>query len=132
MPQRRLVSVPVVPGGWGGVFVARERLDVAHERVVTVQYVVALALACSVAQVCLSENQLAPMAGMSQQSLNDRMNGKVEWKINEIQRVCGAAGLSFTYITAGADQLPGGGGDDGGAAGAPTRARTWDLRIKSP
>ncbi len=80
----------------------------------------------------LSENQLAPMAGMSQQSLNDRMNGKVEWKINEIQRVCGAAGLSFTYITTGADQLPGGGGDDGGAAGAPTRARTWDLRIKSP
>ncbi len=76
----------------------------------------------------LSENQLAPMAGMSQQSLNDRMNGKVEWKINEIQRVCGAAGLSFTYITTGADQLPGG----GGAAGAPTRARTWDLRIKSP
>lgn len=76
MPQRGLVSVPVVPGGWGGVFVARERLDVAHERVVTVQYVVALALACSVAQVCLSKNQLAPIAGMSQQSLNDRMNGK--------------------------------------------------------
>ncbi|SHP10912.1 Uncharacterised protein [Mycobacteroides abscessus subsp. bolletii] len=38
MPQCRLMPVPVVPGGRGGVLVARERFDVAHERVVAVQH----------------------------------------------------------------------------------------------
>ncbi|SKV03395.1 Uncharacterised protein [Mycobacteroides abscessus subsp. abscessus] len=42
MPQCPLVPVPVVPRGRGGVLVARERFDVAHERVVAVQYVAAL------------------------------------------------------------------------------------------
>ncbi|SHU24113.1 Uncharacterised protein [Mycobacteroides abscessus subsp. abscessus] len=58
MPQCPLVPVPVVPRGRGGVLVARERFDVAHERVVAVQYVAALALACAVAQVRLPDSGL--------------------------------------------------------------------------
>ncbi|SHW98583.1 Uncharacterised protein [Mycobacteroides abscessus subsp. abscessus] len=58
MPQRRLMPVPVVPRGRGGVLVARERLDMAHERVIAVQHVAALALTRSVAQIRLPNSGL--------------------------------------------------------------------------
>lgn len=41
--------------------------------------------------------------------------------------------VTFAYVTTGIRAIPtGDGGDDGEAAGAPSRARTYDLRIKSP
>ncbi|EIT93626.1 hypothetical protein [Mycobacteroides abscessus] len=51
--------------------------------------------------------------------------------MEEVDDICDKLGLDANYTLTGYRSLPDG-GDDGGAAGAPTRARTWDLRIKSP
>ncbi|SKT84291.1 Helix-turn-helix domain [Mycobacteroides abscessus subsp. abscessus] len=79
----------------------------------------------------LSVNRAAKELGVSQPWLSRRTLGGVRWKVEEVDDICDKLGLDANYILTGYRSLPDG-GDDGGAAGAPTRARTWDLRIISP
>ncbi len=75
----------------------------------------------------LSVNRAAKELGVSQPWLSRRTLGGVRWKVEEVDDICDKLGLDANYTLTGYRSLP-----DGGAAGAPTRARTWDLRIKRP
>ncbi|QDF69399.1 XRE family transcriptional regulator [Mycobacteroides chelonae] len=78
----------------------------------------------------ISVAEVARRLGATQQKLSRRMTGQTPWGVNELDEVCEASGVSSVYVATGIKSLPN--GDDDGTAGAPTRARTWDLRIKRP
>lgn len=79
-----------------------------------------------------TQKQLAAILQVGQASVSDRLRGKTEWSAIDIAVTAAWLGVEPADLMPEVELLPDDGGDDGGAAGAPTRARTWDLRIISP
>lgn len=79
----------------------------------------------------LSANQAAKIIGVGQPWLSRRITGEVPWAAGDVDRVCEPLGVDADFVLTGIRALPTG-PDGGGAAGAPTRRPTYDLRIKSP
>lgn len=79
-----------------------------------------------------TQKQLAAILNVTQGSVSNRLRGKTEWSAIDIAVTAAWLGVTPESLMPTVELLPDDGGDDGGAAGAPTRARTWDLRIKSP
>ncbi|MBM4592269.1 helix-turn-helix domain-containing protein [Rhodococcus hoagii] len=64
----------------------------------------------------ISVSEAARRAGMNQQTLSRRMTGEVEFKVDELDSLCQATGVSFTYVIAGIKETPAGpNGPDGGS-----------------
>jgi transcriptional regulator with XRE-family HTH domain len=89
-------------------------------------------------QLNLSVSEVARRTGMSQPALSRRMTGQLPFDVAELDLICDTLGISFDYITTGirevpAPRPPGQWGERGGDPedGAPSRARTYDLRISS-
>ena len=79
-----------------------------------------------------TQKQLAALLGIDQGSVSKRLRGHIEWAAWEVAVTAAWLGVQPADLIPPIDLHPDDGGDDGGAGGAPTRARTWDLRIKSP
>ena len=79
----------------------------------------------------ISVSEVARRLGMKQPALSRRMTGAVPFDLDLLGEICQATGISFAYVTSGIRETPSPEGPDGGAS-APSRARTYDLRIKSP
>lgn len=79
-----------------------------------------------------TQKQLASLLGVDQGSVSKRLRGKTDWTAPEVAVAAAWLGVAIADLVP--DVVFPDDGDDGGAAaaGAPTRARTWDLRIKSP
>lgn len=80
-----------------------------------------------------TQKQLAAVLQIGQPAVSDRLRGKTEWSAVDIAITAAWLGVAAEDLMPEVELIPGG-GDDGGASagGAPTRARTWDLRIISP
>ncbi|MUL68988.1 helix-turn-helix transcriptional regulator, partial [Mycobacterium sp. CBMA311] len=78
----------------------------------------------------LTQKQLGQLLGVDQGSVSKRLRGKTDWTAIELLVTAEWLGVSPADLLPNIEMRPDGGDDDGGAAGAPTRARTWDLRIK--
>lgn len=61
----------------------------------------------------ISMSEVARRLGTTQQKLSRRMTGLKSWDLDELDDVCRAAGLSFTYVTTGIRELPAPNGPDG-------------------
>ncbi|UXA09699.1 helix-turn-helix domain-containing protein (plasmid) [Mycobacterium sp. SMC-2] len=77
-----------------------------------------------------TQKQLAAILEVGQGSVSDRLRGKTEWSAIDIAVTAAWLGVRPEDLMPEVELFPGD-GDDGGAAGAPTRTRTWDLRINS-
>ena len=82
----------------------------------------------------ISVSEVARRIEMTQAALSRRMTGDVKFGVDLIGQICDATGISFTYVTTGIREAPAGpdGSGEGAVGGAPSRARTEDLRIISP
>jgi transcriptional regulator with XRE-family HTH domain len=78
-----------------------------------------------------TQKQLAAVLQVGQGSVSDRLRGKTEWSAIDVAVTAAWLGVEPENLMPDVELLPDD-GDDGGGASAPTRARTWDLRIKSP
>jgi hypothetical protein len=79
-----------------------------------------------------TQKQLAAILNVDQGSVSNRLRGKTEWSAWEVAVTAEWLGVAAADLMPAVEVTPDDGGNDDGAAGAPTRARTWDLRIKSP
>lgn len=79
-----------------------------------------------------TQKQLASILRIDQGAVSNRLRGKTEWSAIDVAVTAAWLGVRPEDLMPEVELFPGDGDDDGGAAGAPTRARTWDLRIKSP
>ncbi len=79
-----------------------------------------------------TQKQLAAILNVDQGSVSNRLRGKTEWSAWEVAVTAEWLGVAPADLMPAVELSPDGGGDDDATAGAPTRARTWDLRIKSP
>jgi transcriptional regulator with XRE-family HTH domain len=78
-----------------------------------------------------TQKQLAAILQVSQGSVSDRLRGKTEWSAIDIAVTAAWLGVRTEDLVPEVELSPDD-GDDTPAAGAPTRARTWDLRIIKP
>jgi len=69
--------------------------------------------------------------GISQSALSLKLRGERPFFAGELSVIAAALGVSVADLMPPVVLTPDG-GNDNGAAGAPTRARTWDLRIIRP
>ncbi|ORA24943.1 hypothetical protein BST13_33790, partial [Mycobacterium aquaticum] len=76
----------------------------------------------------ISRSKLALASGISRASLAAKLDGPVEFTVPEVNAVAHALGKSWLWVMTGQESPPRDGGGDGGA-GAPSRTRTYDLRI---
>lgn len=83
-----------------------------------------------------TQAQLAKLLGVDQGSVSRRLHGRREWSATEIAVTAAWLGVRPENLL---PEVEVHGDDDdpndcgiGVANGAPTRTRTWDLRIKSP
>lgn len=74
--------------------------------------------------------QLAAVLNVDQGSVSNRLRGKTVWSAVELAAVAAWLDVPITDLMPEVELDPPDPSD--GVAGAPTRARTWDLRIKSP
>lgn len=74
--------------------------------------------------------EVARQLGLSQSKFARRITGDTPLSLDEIDQICDVLGIQFEWLTTG--EGPKFDPDNDPSAGAPTRARTWDLRIKSP
>lgn len=72
---------------------------------------VARRLKGALAERGISMSEIARRIGVTQQKLSRRMTGLNSFDIDELDRICAVAGLSFDYIATGIRELPGPGGD---------------------
>jgi len=83
------------------------------------------------ARAGVSQLRLAAVTGIAQSTLNRRLKPQSErdsFTVTELEKIADALRVNVAvFFRAEFDRGP----DDGGA-GAPTRARTWDLRITRP
>ena len=77
-----------------------------------------------------TQKQLAAILGIDQSAVSARLRGKTEWSVVDLIVTAEWLGVPPADLLPNVEVSPG--DDDPGAVGAPTRARTWDLRIKSP
>ncbi len=78
-----------------------------------------------------TQKQLAAVLNVDQGSISNRLKGKTAWTVVDLLAAAAWLDVPVTDLMPEVELTPGD-GDDGGAAGAPSRARTYDLRIKSP
>ncbi|WP_131827585.1 helix-turn-helix domain-containing protein, partial [Mycolicibacterium fortuitum] len=79
-----------------------------------------------------TQKQLAAVLNVDQGSVSNRLKGKTAWTVVDLLATAAWLDVPVTDLMPEVELLPPGDGDDGGAAGAPSRARTYDLRIISP
>ena len=79
-----------------------------------------------------TQTQLAKLLGVTQGSVSNRLRGKTLWTATEVLVVSAWLDVQVTELMPAFDIVGPDGDPDDSAGGAPTRARTWDLRIKSP
>lgn len=78
----------------------------------------------------LTQKQLAAVLNVDQGSVSNRLRGKTVWSAVELAAVAAWLDVPIADLVPEVEIDPPDPND--GVAGAPTRARTWDLRIKSP
>ncbi|WP_104158096.1 helix-turn-helix domain-containing protein [Mycobacterium avium] len=79
-----------------------------------------------------TQKQLAAILEVGQGSVSDRLRGKTEWSAIDVAVTAAWLGVRPEDLMPEVELFPGDGDDDGSGTGAPTRARTWDLRIIRP
>ncbi len=78
-----------------------------------------------------TQKQLAAVLNVDQGSVSNRLRGKTVWSAVDLAAVAAWLEVPITDLLPEVELEPPD-PNDGGKASAPTRARTWDLRIKSP
>ena len=73
----------------------------------------------------MSASEAARRYGVPQQWVSRRMTGITAWTIEDLEDFCRTLGLSYLYIAAGIRTVA-------EEPSAPSRDRTYDLRIKRP
>jgi transcriptional regulator with XRE-family HTH domain len=84
------------------------------------------------ARADISQLRLAAATGIPQSTLNRRLKPQSErdaFNISELEKIADALGVNVVVFFRSEWET---GPNDGGQASAPTRARTWDLRIIRP
>lgn len=106
----------------------RSLKPVDGQRGETLTQAVARRLRGQLAEKQISGLQLAQMTGLGRSLINRRLQGETALNTDELEQIEQATGISATYLLTGIrpDQ------DDPDGGGAPSRARTEDLRITSP
>lgn len=78
----------------------------------------------------LSVNRLAKMMGTSQQALQRRFSGQTPFNLDDLQRICDTAGLSFTYVATGIRETPGGPPDQGWSRPGESNPRPIHYKVR--
>ena len=78
-----------------------------------------------------TQTELAAILYVDQGSVSNRLRGKTAWSAMEIAAVAAWLSIPITDLLPEVEMTDPLEPDDGGV-GAPTRARTWDLRISIP
>ena len=80
--------------------------------------------------------ELSQRTGLGRASISRRLSGEIALNTDELDAIERATGISALFLLTGRrdEESPRPDGPDGGEGGesAPSRARTYDLRIKSP
>ncbi|MGV8874823.1 MAG: helix-turn-helix domain-containing protein [Rhodococcus sp. (in: high G+C Gram-positive bacteria)] len=79
-----------------------------------------------------TQAQLAILLGVDQGSVSKRLKGRTQWSAIEVQTAAAWLGVPVTDLMPEIELAPRPEGPDEGPGGAPSRTRTYDLRIKSP
>lgn len=82
-----------------------------------------------------TQRELSGVLGVDQGSVSNRLRGKTTWTVWDLLAVAAWLDVPITELMPEIELSPGDGPDDGnddGPEGAPTRTRTWDLRIIRP
>lgn len=77
----------------------------------------------------ISRARLALSTGISRSSLGKKLDAEVQFTIEELAAVCFSLDVEWVWLTTGMGN-PRQDGPDGGGESAPSRTRTYDLRIK--
>ena len=78
-----------------------------------------------------TQTQLASVLGVDQGSVSNRLRGKTAWTVVDLLAVAAWLDVPVTELMPAVELGPPE-PDDSGKGSAPTRARTWDLRIIRP
>ncbi len=76
----------------------------------------------------MSVSEMAEYLGITRETAGRYMNGKANMPLHAVRLWALRTGVPFEWLKTGEVPSPGG---DGTSAGAPSRARTGDLQIKS-
>ena len=100
----------------------------------TLTEAVARRLRGQMAERQITSAQLAAMTGLGRATISRRITGATALNTDEFQLIESATGISAEYLLTGKmpASFPGPDSDPENAGGAPSRTRTYDLRIKSP
>ena len=79
-----------------------------------------------------TQTQLAAVLNVDQGSISNRLKGKTNWTVVDLLAVAAWLNVPITDLMPEVELLPDDGDDGGGASGAPSRTRTYDLRIIRP
>ena len=79
-----------------------------------------------------AQRELGALLGVDQASISKRLRGKTNWTAVEVAAVATWLNVSVAELVPEIEVVGPNDDPDTPAGGAPTRARTWDLRIKSP
>lgn len=80
----------------------------------------------------LSQKQFGELTGWGRGYVYQRYSGNTPLDVADLEHIQQKTGIQVDFLMREEGPRyvpPGSGGDDGGAAGAPSRARTYDLRI---
>ena len=81
----------------------------------------------------LSVAAMAEYVGVTRETLSRYLNGRQDAPIAIVRLISIRTGVPFHWLQTGETPAGPGEGPDGGSSdSAPSRARTYDLRIKSP
>ncbi|MGV0627168.1 helix-turn-helix domain-containing protein, partial [Mycolicibacter minnesotensis] len=77
----------------------------------------------------IKQTEFAPQVlGITQSALSSKLRGRRPFFAGEISLICAALGIAVDELLPKVEVNPPG-DDDGGGASAPSRTRTYDLRI---
>ncbi|QBI97722.1 immunity repressor [Gordonia phage Dogfish] len=79
-----------------------------------------------------TQKELGALLGVDQASISKRLKGDTNWSAFELAATAAWLGESVMALLPEIEVVGPNDDPDTPAGGAPTRARTWDLRITSP
>lgn len=79
-----------------------------------------------------TQKQLAQVLNIDQGSVSNRLRGKTAWTVIDLLAVATWLDVPVADLMPEIELLPDDEDDDDSPNSAPTRTRTWDLRIKRP
>lgn len=80
----------------------------------------------------ITQTQFAKQLGITQSALSQKTRGTRPFLAGELSLIAALLDVSVGDLMPAVTLRPDGGDDGGGGASAPSRTRTYDLRIKSP